>query len=77
MTCGSRRAGTGDLLAIATDHDAVLVAGEPWLALDTILPALPDRWSAIPEFKEGLATVVEAVAEGRRGALAVEPRLKA
>lgn len=69
--------GTSDLLAIAADHDAVLVAGEPWLALDTILPALPDRWTAIPEFKEGLATVVEAVAEGRRGALAVEPRLKA
>jgi NADPH-dependent glutamate synthase beta subunit-like oxidoreductase len=33
-------------------------------------------WVLTPEFKEGVATVVEAVAEGRRAAAAIEETLK-
>jgi hypothetical protein len=44
-------------------YDAVYVAGIPWLALGDKTAANRPGWTLTPEFKEGVATVVEAVAE--------------
>ena len=60
-----------DANQLVAGYDAVLVAGAPW----PILEGQSD-WTAMPEFKEGLATVVEAVAEGRRRAAEIQHALK-
>jgi hypothetical protein len=65
-----------DLDALASHHDAVYVAGTPWAALKSEIMAGHPGWVLTPEFKEGVATVVEAVAEGRRAAAAIEKALK-
>jgi hypothetical protein len=45
-------------------YDAVYVAGTSWLALGDKTAANRPGWTLLtPEFKEGVATVVEAVAE--------------
>ena len=64
-----------DLEALTMYHSAVYVAGTPWTVLnDETIPSHPG-WTFTPEFKEGVATVVEAVAEGRRAAAEIEKTL--
>jgi hypothetical protein len=65
-----------DLETLASHHDAVYVAGIPWTAVKSEIIAGHSGWVLTPEFKEGVATVVEAVAEGRRAAAAIENALK-
>jgi hypothetical protein len=65
-----------DLEVLTRQHDAVYVAGKPWPILDDAMADASPAWTVTPEFKEGLATVVEAVAEGRRAAAAIEKALK-
>jgi NADPH-dependent glutamate synthase beta subunit-like oxidoreductase len=64
-----------DLETLASHHDAVYVAGTPWAALKSEIMAGHPGWVVTPEFKEGVATVAEAVAEGRRAAAAIEKTL--
>jgi hypothetical protein len=49
-------------------HDAMYVAGTPWPVLRDETAASRPSWTLFLEFKEGVATVVEAVAEGCRAA---------
>jgi prolycopene isomerase len=65
-----------DIEALANHHDAVYVAGTPWAALKSQIVAGHPGWVLTSEFKEGVATVVEAVAAGRRAAAAIEKALK-
>jgi hypothetical protein len=44
------------------------VAGTPWPVLRDETAASRPSWTLFLEFKEGVATVVEAVAEGYRAA---------
>jgi hypothetical protein len=64
-----------DLEALASHHDAVYVAGTPWAALKSEIVAGHPGWTLTPEFREGVATVVEAVAAGRRAAAEIQKTL--
>ena len=65
-----------DLEVLTRQHDAVYVAGKPWPILDDAMADASPAWTVTPEFNEGVATVIEAVAEGRRAAAAIEEALK-
>ena len=61
-----------DVEQLVAGHDAVVVAGKPWPVLEGMSATTSPTRKAMPEFKEGLATVVEAVAQGRRKAAEIE-----
>jgi hypothetical protein len=56
-------------------YDAMYVAGTPWPVLGGETAASHSDWTMSPEFKEGIANLVEAVAEGRRAAAEIEKTL--
>lgn len=64
-----------DLATLTRQHDAVYVAGKPWPILDDAMADASPAWTVTLEFKEGVATVVEAVAEGRRAAAEIQKTL--
>jgi NADPH-dependent glutamate synthase beta subunit-like oxidoreductase len=64
-----------DLEALTLDHDAVYIAGTPWPVPTSAIAASHPGWILTLEFKEGVATVVEAVAEGRRAATEIQKAL--
>jgi prolycopene isomerase len=64
-----------DLETLTLGHDAVYVAGTPWSVLTSAVVTAHPGWILTPEFKEGNATVVEAVAQGRCAAAEIQKTL--
>jgi prolycopene isomerase len=62
---------TNDLEELARTHDVMYIAEGRFADTGANHPT----WLATAEYKEGLATVVEVVAEGRRAALAIDKAL--
>jgi len=56
-------------------YDDVYVAGTSWPVLRDETAANHLAWTLTPEFKKGVAVVIEAVAEGRRAAAEIEKTL--
>ncbi len=68
---GTRVEAVQDVQGLTREHDAVYVAGTTWPGLgDGTVPFPPD-WLTSTEFNQGAATIVEAVAAGRRVAVEI------